>query len=210
MGVHVNSKSTANPSSTDDALVYPTSVGELALRPAQELDLIAAARHEIASVPVGDSATTTAFIERFELFHKLTQGLNQGLENFTSLKTSHHLVLQALANELSHPRHIARRIGMDTAAVEVTLGHLADKGLVIVGERSGGRIVEAALTEPGRAALSQAEAVQFRALDAMLQQIPRADVERLLEILDEASAITTRLVASLAESGAASNPAASD
>ncbi|WP_313279526.1 hypothetical protein [Timonella senegalensis] len=162
-----------------------------------EKDLVAVARQEIASVPVNDSATTAAFIERFERIRLVLDGLNHGLEQFTSIKTSQHLVLQALSRGVTHPRHIGKQIGMDVAAVQVTVEKLAEKGLVSIDEQQGSRIIEATLTHTGEAALSQAEAVQFRALDAILQQISPEDLERLITLLDEADSITSRLLNAL-------------
>ncbi|WP_019147410.1 MarR family winged helix-turn-helix transcriptional regulator [Timonella senegalensis] len=168
---------------------------ELRLLP--EKDLVAVARQEIASVPVNDSATTAAFIERFERIRLVLDGLNHGLEQFTSIKTSQHLVLQALSRGVTHPRHIGKQIGMDVAAVQVTVEKLEEKGLVSIDERQGSRIIEVTLTHAGEAALSQAEAVQFRALDAILQQISTEDLERLITLLDEADSITSRLLNAL-------------
>ncbi|WP_435298858.1 MarR family winged helix-turn-helix transcriptional regulator [Timonella sp. A28] len=171
----------------------------VALTTPSEQSLVEAARRELAEVPVNDSVTTAEFMERLDSLRTIADGLNRGIQHFTDLKTSHHNLMQVLAQDISHPRHIARRIDMDPDAVSVMLENLDEKGYVHITERIGDRIIDASLTDAGYAALSQAEAIQFRALDALLQQAPKHEVERLNGLLEEATHIAQGIVSSLTE-----------
>lgn len=167
--------------------------------PTMELEL--AARHELISTPVSDTATTAAIMDRIERLRQLSDGLMKGVEQFTSLKLSDVLILRAMLAGVSHPRHIGRRVGLDTDAVCVIIDNLIDRGFVYVEERVGERIIDVQLTDAGHAALNQAEAVQFRAVDALLQQASPREVTELFELLDAAANRATTLVASLARNG---------
>lgn len=158
-------------------------------------DLALRARHELAALPVGDVASTVAILERMNRLRAFSDQLQRGMEAITSLRTSQFLILKAVEVGVVHPRHIGRKVGMDTGAVELTLGTLTDKGLVVTVLDSGGRMVEAALTDGGRAVLTQAEAMEFRATDAILQQSSPQDVADLLDLLDRTADQMGRIMA---------------
>jgi DNA-binding MarR family transcriptional regulator len=162
-------------------------------------ELIAAAKREMATAPVNDSALTSKFIEKLNTLRDFAEGMNRGIEQFTYLKSSEHLVLTTIAKDISHPRHIGRRIGMEKDAVSVILQALEEKGFVHVAERIGDRIIDVTITDNGHAALAQTEAVQFRSMDAILQQAPARDVQRLLSLLDEATSLASSLAVSIVE-----------
>lgn len=176
-----------------------TTTGSSDLTLLDNAELVAAARREMISAPVNDSALTARFIERLNVLRSFAEGMNRGMEQFTYLKASEHLVLSTVAKDVSHPRHIGRRIGMEKDAVTVILLSLEEKGFVFVSERIGDRIIDVTITDTGHAALSQVEAVQFRSMDAILQQAPSSDVERLLSLLDEATELAQKLAISLVD-----------
>ena len=163
----------------------PPSRSELALR----------ARHELAALPVGDVAATVAILERMNRLRAFGDQLQRGMESITSLRTSQFLILKAIEAEVVHPRHVGRKVGMDTGAVEHTLGTLAEKGLVMTVLDPHGRLVEARLTDGGRAVLTQAEAMEFRATDALLQQSRPEEIAELLDLLDRAADQVGRMMA---------------
>lgn len=161
-------------------------------------ELVAAAKREMVSSPINDSATTSRLIERLNTLRDFAEGMSRGIEQFTYLKSSELQVLTTIAKDVSHPRHIGRRIGMDTDVVTQILLALEEKGFIFVSERIGSRIIDATITDAGHAALSQSEAVQFRSLDAMLKQAAPSDANRLLDLLDEATELATKIAVSLA------------
>lgn len=190
----MNSINTDHTHATEPSEVLKSQ--EISIRDAETL--IAQARMEMATAPINDTEQTAAFIKRINQMHAMAEGLARGIEQFTYLKSVEHQVLQAVQKEVSHPRHIGRRVGLDTEATSVVLEKLEAKGYVHVAERIGQRIIDVVLTDAGVAALAQAEAVQFRSVDALLQQASDVDVRRLMELLDESSQIVTRLALSLA------------
>jgi DNA-binding MarR family transcriptional regulator len=159
------------PHSPDD--LAPEAAAGLALR----------TRTELLARPVGDFSTTIAIVERMEKLRFFGDCLQRGLETMTSLRTSHYLILRAVEEGVRHARHIGRRVGMDTGAVEVTLDALRDRGLVVTLDDASR---EVALTDSGVAVLAQAEAVELRATDALLQQGEPEDVAEMLDLLDRA------------------------
>ncbi|MFD2840435.1 hypothetical protein ACFSYH_07590 [Populibacterium corticicola] len=159
-------------------------------------ELISAARRELATTTVNDTETTARFVTQLGALRDFAEGMSRGIEQFTYLKTSEHAVLSTVAKDISHPRHIGRRVGMDREVVHTILIALEERGFVYVSERIGDRIIDVTVTDNGHAALAQTEAVQFRSLDALLQQAPRQDVQRLLYLLDEATELATRLAQS--------------
>lgn len=151
-------------------------------------ELVRARQRELATLPTSNSVNTTVeILGRIDTLRALSAGIVHGVEQFTSLKLSHFHVLQALENDITHPRHIGRRIGLEAKAVTLTLETLEVKGLVYVAERMDDRIIEAGLTEAGYAALGQAEAVQIRAMDTLLHQASHQEVTQLLHLLDQAA-----------------------
>ena len=151
-------------------------------------ELVRARRRDLATLPTSNSVNTTVeILGRIDTLRALSDGIVHGVEQFTSLKRSHFQVLQALENDITHPRHIGRRIGMEAKAVSLTLEALEVKGLVYIAERINDRIIEAGLTEAGHAALGQAEAVQIRAMDTLLHQATHQEVMQLLHLLDQAA-----------------------
>lgn len=163
-------------------------------------ELIAAAKREMISAPVNDSAMTTRLIGRLDTLREFTEGLTRGIEQFTMLNASELQVLNAISNDVSHPRHIGRRVGMEKEVVTACLLVLEEKGFIAVVERIGDRIIDVVISDQGHAALAQAEAVKFRSLDALLKQSPNKDVNQLLQILDEATLLATRIALQLAGS----------
>lgn len=190
----VNSLNSEHTLGTQQTL--PASTTEISVRDAQSL--IAQARMEMATAPINDTEKTAHFIKRINQMHAMAEGLARGIEQFTYLKSVEHQVLRAVQKEVSHPRHIGRRVGMDTEATSIIVEKLESKGYVHVAERIGQRIIDVVITDAGTAALAQAEAVQFRSVDALLQQASDQDVQRLMELLDESSQLVTRLALSLA------------
>jgi DNA-binding MarR family transcriptional regulator len=163
--------------------------------PASSTDLALRARQELAALPVGDVATTVAILERMNRLRAFGDQLQRGMEAITSLRTSQFLILKAIEGGVVHPRHIGRKVGMDTGAVELTLGTLEEKGLAATFLDPSGRMVEANLTDGGRAVLTQAEAMEFRATDALLQQSRPDEVAELLDLLDRAAEQVGRIMA---------------
>ncbi|WP_029068065.1 MarR family winged helix-turn-helix transcriptional regulator [Jonesia quinghaiensis] len=163
-------------------------------------DLELAARHELISVPVADTATTAAIMDRIERLRNLSDGLMKGIEKFTALTVTDVIVLKTILAGVSHPRHIGRKVGMDTDTTCVLVESLVERGLVYIEERIGDRIIDVQLSDAGHAALNQAEAVQFRAVDALLQQASPTEVQDLFELLDAAATRATVLVASVTRS----------
>gem|GEM_PF-4364893 len=118
----------------------PASTTEISVRDAQSL--IAQARMEMATAPINDTEKTAHFIKRINQMHAMAEGLARGIEQFTYLKSVEHQVLRAVQKEVSHPRHIGRRVGMDTEATSIIVEKLESKGYVHVAERIGQRIGE--------------------------------------------------------------------
>lgn len=162
--------------------------------PASGTDLALRARRELAALPVGDVATTVAILERMNRLRAFGDQLQRGMESITSLRTSQFLILKAIEEGVVHPRHIGRKVGMDTGAVEITLDALTEKGLTATILDPGGRMVEASITDGGRAVLTQAEAMEFRATDALLQQSRPDEIAELLDLLDRAAAQVGRMM----------------
>lgn len=151
-------------------------------------ELVRARQRALATLPTSNSVNTTIeILDRIETLRALSEGIIHGVEQFTSLKVSQFHILQALEHDITHPRHIGRRIGMEAKAVALTLESLEIKGLVYISERIGDRIIEAGLTEAGYAALGQAEGVQIRAMDTLLHQATHQEVTQLLDLLDQAA-----------------------
>lgn len=167
----------------------------LATHPLSTTDLALRARQELAALPVGDVASTVAILERMNRLRAFGDQLQRGMEAITSLRTSQFLILKAIESEVVHPRHIGRKVGMETGAVEHTLGTLAEKGLATTALDQNGRMVEARLTDGGRAVLTQAEAMEFRATDALLQQSRPEEIAELLDLLDRAADQVGRIMA---------------
>lgn len=161
-------------------------------------ELVAAAKREMVSSPVNDSATTARLVEQLNTLRDFAEGMSRGIEQFTYLKASELQVLSAISKDITHPRHIGRRIGMDTEVVTKILLALEEKHFIYVSERIGERIIDATITDTGHGAIAQAEAVQFRSLDAMIKQAATSDTQRLLALLDEATALATKIAVSLA------------
>lgn len=161
-------------------------------------ELVAAAKREMVSSPVNDSATTARLVEQLNTLRDFAEGMSRGIEQFTYLKASELQVLSAISKDITHPRHIGRRIGMDTEVVTKILLALEEKRFIYVSERIGERIIDATITDTGHGAIAQAEAVQFRSLDAMIKQAATSDTQRLLALLDEATALATKIAVSLA------------
>ncbi|XBH21308.1 MarR family winged helix-turn-helix transcriptional regulator [Jonesiaceae bacterium BS-20] len=146
-----------------------------------------AQRRDLAAIPTTNNVNNTVdILNRIDQLRALSDGIMHGVEQFTSLKLSHFQILQALENDVTHPRHIGRRIGLDAKVVTLTLETLEVKGLVYIAERIGERVIEAGLTEAGYAALGQAEAVKFRAMDALLHHSSEAETQQLLHLLNQA------------------------
>lgn len=148
-------------------------------------ELAVLARRELVSTPVGDLDTAVEVLERLNKLQVLGTFLQRGMEAMTSLRSSQFMILKAIESEVDHPRHIGRKVGMETGAVELTLVSLREKGLVTT-RSDRDHIVGSALTDPGRAILTQAEAMQIRATDALLQRADPADVAEVLDLLDRA------------------------
>lgn len=163
--------------------------------PLSTTDLALRARQELAALPVGDVASTVAILERMNRLRAFGDQLQRGMEAITSLRTSQFLILKAIEAEVVHPRHIGRKVGMETGAVEHTLGTLTEKGLATATLDQNGRMVEARLTDGGRAVLTQAEAMEFRATDALLQQSRPEEIAELLDLLDRAADQVGRIMA---------------
>ena len=162
-------------------------------------ELVKASQRELATVPVAANVSATIeILTRIESLQALSHGIARGVEQFTSLKPVHFRVLQALNNDITHPRHIGRRLGMDAGAITLTLEILETKGLVFIAERIGDRVIEAGLTEAGHAALSQAEAVQLRAIDALLARSETQDAAQLLSLLEQAQALAQSIMNTIA------------
>lgn len=148
-------------------------------------ELAVLARRELVSTPVGDLDTAVEVLERLNKLQVLGAFLQRGMEAMTSLRSSQFLILKAIECEVDHPRHIGRKVGMETGAVELTLVSLREKGLVTT-RSDRGHVVASALTDTGRAILTQAEAMQIRATDALLQRAEPSDVAEVLDLLDRA------------------------
>ena len=148
-------------------------------------DLAVIARRELVSTPVGDLDTAVEVLERLNKLQVLGTFLQRGMEAMTSLRSSQFMILKAIECEVDHPRHIGRKVGMETGAVELTLVSLREKGLVTT-RSDRGHVVAAALTDTGRAILTQAEAMQIRATDALLQRAEPSEVAEVLDLLDRA------------------------
>lgn len=150
--------------------------------------LVMAGKRELTTIPTTENVNITVeILNRIDQLRALSDGVMHGVEQFTSLKLSHFQILQALENDITHPRHIGRRIGLDAKAVTLTLETLEVKGLVYIAERIGDRVIEAGLTEAGHAVLGQAEAVKFRAMDALLHRSSEEETKQLLHLLDQAA-----------------------
>jgi len=148
-------------------------------------DLAVIARRELVSTPVGDLDTAVEVLERLNKLQVLGTFLQRGMEAMTSLRSSQFMILKAIECEVDHPRHIGRKVGMETGAVELTLVSLREKGLVTT-RSDRGHVVATALTDTGRAILTQAEAMQIRATDALLQRAEPSEVAEVLDLLDRA------------------------
>ncbi|WPF82257.1 MarR family winged helix-turn-helix transcriptional regulator [Sanguibacter sp. 4.1] len=148
-------------------------------------ELAVIARRELVSTPVGDLDTAVEVLERLNKLQVLGTFLQRGMEAMTSLRSSQFMILKAIECEVDHPRHIGRKVGMETGAVELTLVSLREKGLVTT-RSDRGHVVAAALTDTGRAILTQAEAMQIRATDALLQRAEPSEVAEVLDLLDRA------------------------
>lgn len=148
-------------------------------------ELAVLARRELVSTPVGDLDTAVEVLERLNKLQVLGTFLQRGMEAMTSLRSSQFMILKAIEGDIDHPRHIGRKVGMETGAVELTLLSLREKGLVTT-RSDRGHVVGSALSDAGRAILTQAEAVQIRATDALLQQAEPSDVAEVLDLLDKA------------------------
>jgi len=148
-------------------------------------ELAVIARRELVSTPVGDLDTAVEVLERLNKLQVLGTFLQRGMEAMTSLRSSQFMILKAIECEVDHPRHIGRKVGMETGAVELTLASLREKGLVTT-RSDRGHVVAAALTDTGRAILTQAEAMQIRATDALLQRAEPSEVAEVLDLLDRA------------------------
>jgi DNA-binding MarR family transcriptional regulator len=149
-------------------------------------DLAVAARRELVSAPVGDLNATVEVLERLNKLQVLGGFLQRGMEAVTSLRSSQFMILAAIEAGIHHPRHIGRKIGMETKPVEQTLAALREKGLVMTSTDRGKRVVSVTLTDAGHAILTQAQAIQIRATDALLQHADPADVSEVLDLLDRA------------------------
>lgn len=149
-------------------------------------DLALLARRELAATPMGDLGATVEILDRLDRLRSVGDRLRRGLEALTALSSSQLLILGALESGLAHPRHVGRAVGMDTAAVEATVPGLVDKGLVVSALDPAARMTSLHLTDAGQALLTQAEAVQIRVTDALLQQAGPDGVSEVLDLLDRA------------------------
>ena len=168
--------------------------------PGPAVDVDVAARRARSAVrraqPGNDLAETLDLVDQMTAMTRSQEQISRAIERLTGLRLGEMQTLQAVAEGADHPRAVARRTGQADAAAEATCDGLVGRGLLARHHHPlsrGGRPRLIHVTETGRVALEQAEALQVRLFDAVVDSLEeigsdqmRDTVRRIADALDPA------------------------
>ncbi|WP_418606802.1 MarR family winged helix-turn-helix transcriptional regulator [Georgenia sp. SUBG003] len=168
--------------------------------PGPHVDVDLAARRARSAVrraePGNDLVETLALADQMTAMVRSQEQISRAIERLTGLRLGEMQALEAVARGADHPRAVARRTGQADAAAEATCQGLLARGLLARHHHPlsrGGRPRLIHVTEAGRVALEQVEALHLRLFDVVVDSLEeidpdqmRATVRRIADALDPA------------------------
>jgi DNA-binding MarR family transcriptional regulator len=164
------------------------------------VDADLAARRARAAVrraePGNDLTETLDLVDQMTAMTRSQEQISRAIERLTGLRLGEMQALEAVAGGADHPRAVARRTGQADAAAEATCEGLLSRGLLARHHHPlsrGGRPRLIHVSEAGRVALEQAEALHLRLFDVVVDSLEeigpdqmRDTVRRIADALDPA------------------------
>lgn len=151
---------------------------EAAPDPGPVVDVEAAARRARSAVqrarPGDDLVETLDLVDQMTAMTRSQEQISRAIERLTGLRLGELEALSAVAEGAEHPRAVARRTGQADAAAEATCHGLIARGLLGRHHHPlarGGRPQLVHVTEAGKVALEQAEALRVRLFDAVVDSL---------------------------------------
>ncbi|UNX53671.1 MarR family winged helix-turn-helix transcriptional regulator [Georgenia sp. TF02-10] len=140
------------------------------------------------SIPSAEVHESLDLAERMLALTGARADLLPTTEELLGLRSGEIQTLTAVAGGCDHPRSIARRTGQLDAAAVVTVDSLVERGLLArhrdVRAPANADPALVHVTAAGEVVLRQAEALQLRLLDAVVDTLAEADGHLLREAMD--------------------------